>query len=203
MATLLDDRLVADALTGLQEWTGGPERISRTVTVEDPEALLAAVTEAADALDHHPEVERNGDAITFTLWTHSQGGVTELDIALASRIDDLVLVTQHQMRDASGQVRSTVGSPTEDGAVDGRTTVAEPVYPRDGQTVPARPGDSATGDADPERGPGAPLMNEPATPRQDAGPMALPDSDPNAVEPLPGNSAAPGMHEKDVPFDKS
>src|SRR5438067_1726797 len=104
MATLLDDALVTDALCGLDGWTGDATRIARTVTVDDPDALCAAVAEAADALDHHPAVDRDGGAVTFTLWTHSQQGVTELDIALASRIDDLVLALRHQVRDATGKV---------------------------------------------------------------------------------------------------
>jgi 4a-hydroxytetrahydrobiopterin dehydratase len=202
MATLLDDRLVTDALQGLEEWSGDHERISRSLSVDDPDALLAAVAEAADALDHHPEVQRDGDRLTFVLWTHSQGGVTELDIALASRIDDLVLVTQHQMRDAAGNVHTT-GSPTDDSLGDGGTVVAEPAYPTEGESVPTRPSESATGGSDPERGPGAPLMNEPATPRQDAGPIVAPDAEPGSVEPQPGNAAAPGMHEKVAPTDES
>ena|SRR5438270_7242313 len=192
MATLLDDRLVADALGGLHEWTGGPHRISRTVTVEDTDALLAAVTEAADSLDHHPEVSRDGGAVTFTLWTHSAGGVTELDIALASRIDDLVLITQHLVRDATGNVHSADAA----NAGTGRTVTAAAAYPTEGETTPTRPSESATGDATSEDGMDAPLMNEPGTPRQDAGPVVVPDAEPGSIEPQPGNAAAPGMHER-------
>jgi 4a-hydroxytetrahydrobiopterin dehydratase len=151
MATLLDDKLVADALQGLDEWTGGPDRISRSVTVADPEALVVAVAETADTLDHHPEVQREGGAVTFVLWTHSQGGVTELDIALASRIDDLVLTTQHLVRDVTGHVHAA-----GDGA--------------------------ATGGGESHR--------------LDAGPIAVPDADPNPVEPQPGNAPAAGMNEQ-------
>jgi 4a-hydroxytetrahydrobiopterin dehydratase len=202
MPTLLDERLVTDALQGLEEWTGGPDRISRTVTVADPDALLAAVAEAADSVNHHPEIERAGDGITFVLWTLSAGGVTELDIALASRIDDLVLISQHKVRDGSGHVRSTVGAPTEEGAVAGRTAVATPAYPTEGSSVPSRPAEAATGDDDAEAGGSRGLMHEPATPRQDAGPIAAPDPEPNSIEPQPGNAASPGMHEKVAPADE-
>src|SRR3954470_6710670 len=122
MATLLDDRLVTDAMTNLDEWSGDAQRITRTVHIDDVDALVAAVGEAADAMDHHPEVSRDGDAVTFTLWTHSAGGVTELDIALASRINDLVLAAQHVQRDAKGELHSVVGAPTDEGSVEGRTT---------------------------------------------------------------------------------
>jgi 4a-hydroxytetrahydrobiopterin dehydratase len=192
MATLLDDRLVADALHGLDEWTGGPDRIARTVTVENPDDLLASVAVAADTLDHHPEISHDGNALTFTLWTHSQGGVTELDIALASRIDDLVLMTQHLVRGATGHVHSA----DEDALSAGRSVVATPAYPTEGKTTPARPQESTTGDETTEGGPGAPLMNEPATPRQDAGPIVAPDPEPGSIEPQPGNAPAPGMHER-------
>jgi 4a-hydroxytetrahydrobiopterin dehydratase len=192
MATLLDETLVADALHGLDEWTGGRDRIARTVTVDDPDALLAAVTETADSLDHHPDVTRDGNALTFTLWTHSQGGVTELDIALASRIDDLILLTQHLIRDATGHVHAA----DEDTAGSGHAVVAPAAYPTAGETTPSRPHESATGDLTSEDGADAPLMNEPATPRQDAGPIVAPDPEPGSIEPQPGNAAAPGMHER-------
>jgi len=193
MATLLDDKLVSDALQGLEEWTGGPDRIHRTVTVDDIDALLTAVGEAADSLDHHPEISRGGGSVTFTLWTHSAGGVTELDIALASRIDDLVLITQHLIRDANGQVHAA------DEATDtttGESRTAAPAYPTEGETAPARPAESATGDATSEDGMKAPLMNEPVAPRQDAGAIVAPDAEPGSIEPQPGNAPAPGMHER-------
>ena len=196
MATLLDDRLVSDAMSNLDEWTGDAQRISRTVTVDDPDALLAAVAESADAMDHHPEVSQDGGAITFTLWTHSEGGVTELDIALASHIDDLILAANHVQRDASGHLH-----PTDDGADggSGRTVTAEANFPTPGETTPSRPAESATADPyppGPTEGRRAPLMNEPSTPRQDAGMVVAPDAEPGSVEPQPGNTAAPGMHER-------
>ncbi|MDQ1700528.1 MAG: 4a-hydroxytetrahydrobiopterin dehydratase [Frankiaceae bacterium] len=192
MATLLDDRLVTDALRGLEEWTGGPESIRRTVTVEDTEGLLAAVSETADSLNHHPDITRDGNAVTFTLSTHSEGGVTELDIALASRIDDLVLMTQHLVRDAVGQVHSV----DETTGTTGATVTATPAYPTEGETTPARPAESATGDATSEDAMDAPLMNQAGTPHQDAGPIVAPDPEPGSIEPQPGNAPAPGMHER-------
>jgi 4a-hydroxytetrahydrobiopterin dehydratase len=180
MATLLDDRLVTDALHGLEEWTGDHERIARTVTVDDPDALLAAVAVAADSLDHHPETTRDGNALTFTLWTHSAGGVTELDIALASRINDLVLMTQHLVRDATGHVHAV----DETTGTAGETVTATPAYPREDETG---------------SGANPPLMNEPVAPRQDAGAIVVPDAEPGSIEPQPGNAPAPGMHERTEP----
>src|SRR3954453_3204132 len=146
MATLLDDQLVTDAMTNLEEWSGDAQRITRTVRIDDVDALVAAVGETADAMDHHPEVSRDGDAVTFTLWTHSAGGVTELDIALASRIDDLVLTTNHLQRDAKGEVHEVDEAATAAGG----SVTAQPNFPTPGETTPSRPAESSTGDPHPE-----------------------------------------------------
>jgi len=195
MATLLDDQLVAGAMENLDEWTGDANRISRTVQVDDVDSLLAAVQETADTLDHHPEVQRDGNAVTFVLWTHSQGGVTELDIALASRIDDLVLAARHLERGAQGDIHEVDEAPPGDGG----SVTAEANFPTPGKTTPSRPEESTTGEPYPaETGEGAdaPMMNEPSTPRQDAGLIVAPDAEPGSIEPQPGNAAAPGMHER-------
>ena len=194
MATLLDDRLVTDAMENLDEWSGDAQRITRTVRIDDAEGLLAAVAEAADSMDHHPQIDRNGDSVTFTLWTHSAGGVTELDIALASRIDDLVLTANHLQRDATGELREM----DEAASGEGQSVTAQPNFPTPGESTPSRASESSTGDPYPEstEGQGAPTMNEPSTPRQDAGAIVAPDPEPGSIEPQPGNAAAPGMHER-------
>jgi len=43
-------------------------------------------------------LEDDGGATRYVLWTHDAGGVTELDIALASRISDLI----HQLSGQEG-----------------------------------------------------------------------------------------------------
>ena len=56
-----------------------------------PEALrlVGAVGGAAEGMQHHPDVDIRWRSVTFTLSTHSEGGVTELDVALARRILEL------------------------------------------------------------------------------------------------------------------
>lgn len=92
MPTRLTPELVTDALTALHDWRGNEERIARTVQMTPDQAaqLKVFVAESADSMNHHPVVEDGDGSTTFVLWTHSEGGVTELDIALAARIDDLV-----------------------------------------------------------------------------------------------------------------
>lgn len=89
---LLDELAVTNALASLDGWAGDPGRIARTVRAvgEDAERLRIEVMGVADDVDHHPLVEHHGDALTFILWSHSAGGVTEKDIDMARRIDEIV-----------------------------------------------------------------------------------------------------------------
>ncbi len=88
MRTPLQPDELTDALRGLPLWSGSTARIARTVPGAG-DALRARVTQAADDLDHHPVVEDVPGGLRFVLWTHSRDAVTELDIALAHRIDGL------------------------------------------------------------------------------------------------------------------
>lgn len=49
--------------------------------------MVVAVAEAAEAMNHHPDIDIRWRTLTFTLATHSAGGVTDLDLQLAARID--------------------------------------------------------------------------------------------------------------------
>lgn len=56
-------------------------------------ALVDAVAQAAEEMDHHPDIDIRWCTVTFRLSTHSAGGLTDLDLDLARRIDALA-VTQ-------------------------------------------------------------------------------------------------------------
>ena len=91
---LLSESEVASALASLSGWTGGTDAISRTVEAPSfPAAIriVAEVAQAAEDADHHPDIDIRWRKVTFTLSTHSAGGVTSRDIALARRIDELAL----------------------------------------------------------------------------------------------------------------
>ncbi|MCM3883449.1 4a-hydroxytetrahydrobiopterin dehydratase [Frankia sp. R82] len=90
--TKLDDSEVAAALSALPGWLGDADRIQLEILVDSDEAdaISAEVLRAADELDHHPVIDRGPGTVTFTVWTHSVGGVTDLDITLARRISHLL-----------------------------------------------------------------------------------------------------------------
>jgi 4a-hydroxytetrahydrobiopterin dehydratase len=92
MATVLSPAELSDALAGLPDWSGdttGIERAVKAPTFLDGIRLVDAVAAAAEAADHHPDIDIRWRTVTFRLATHSAGGVTEKDLALARRIDEL------------------------------------------------------------------------------------------------------------------
>ncbi len=96
MAELLDAALIDDALTNLPDWSGTPERLTRTADLSDTEhaEVTGRIAVTADAMDHHPHVERADGQTRFALTTHSEGGVTNKDIALAAEIDTVIRQTK-------------------------------------------------------------------------------------------------------------
>jgi 4a-hydroxytetrahydrobiopterin dehydratase len=92
MADLLSADEVTGGLAELDGWAGDTSAISRTVTAPSfPAAirLVVEVAEAAEDADHHPDIDIRWRKVTFALSTHSAGGVTAKDLALARRIDEL------------------------------------------------------------------------------------------------------------------
>jgi 4a-hydroxytetrahydrobiopterin dehydratase len=52
--------------------------------------LVVDVARIAEELDHHPDIDVRWTTVRFRLTTHSAGGVTDNDFALAGRIDAIV-----------------------------------------------------------------------------------------------------------------
>ncbi len=174
MPTLLDDALVKDSLEALPGWQGTPERLLRTVHLspEQDAQLREQVAETADAMDHHPVVEPDGDGTRFVLSTHSKGGVTELDITLASRINDLL----HHI---TGE-RPDVAAESRDDAPEQVTRAGRSVGPVDG-------GGASSGTEQreaPTIGARSSAQDNPSTP--------LPDASPGAPEPGVNAEQKPG-----------
>lgn len=83
---------VSAALLGLPLWSGDGEGIRRSIQLPgfaDAVAALVRIGFVAEQLDHHPDVDLRWRTVHLTLVSHSAGGVTELDLELARRIDGL------------------------------------------------------------------------------------------------------------------
>jgi 4a-hydroxytetrahydrobiopterin dehydratase len=93
MAKVLTADEIAAGLTELAEWEGGPGGIRRRVQADSflaGIALVDAVAQAAEAADHHPDIDIRWRTVIFTLITHSAGGVTDKDLDMARTVERLI-----------------------------------------------------------------------------------------------------------------
>lgn len=90
--SLLDPALVDAALAGGLEWERDGNALVKQVKGKDFVAALDyvnAVGALAEEAGHHPDFAIHWNEVTMRLWTHTAGGITEADLALARRIDEL------------------------------------------------------------------------------------------------------------------
>jgi 4a-hydroxytetrahydrobiopterin dehydratase len=85
---------VAEGLAALRGWKveGDGAAIGKQYSYKDHIAALGfvvKVSDAAEAMDHHPEVNWVYNRVRFTLSTHDAGGVTQRDFELAAKIEGL------------------------------------------------------------------------------------------------------------------
>lgn len=93
MAKLLDEREMHAALAELAHWEARDNALFRAVQApafRDGIRLVDEVAAVADQLDHHPDIDIRWTTVSFSLSTHSAGGITAKDIDLAARIDGIV-----------------------------------------------------------------------------------------------------------------
>ena len=89
---LLTEEELHTALADLSDWTRTGDSIARTVQAASFPAgidLVGRVAAAAEEANHHPDIDIRWRKVTFTLSTHSEGGLTARDVAFAKRIDQL------------------------------------------------------------------------------------------------------------------
>jgi 4a-hydroxytetrahydrobiopterin dehydratase len=93
MAELLDDTAVTTALDGLPGWTRDGDTLVLTAKLPSFPAAVTVVdrvAEIAEDRDHHPDIDIRWRTLTFRCSTHSEGGITDLDTALAAAISEQV-----------------------------------------------------------------------------------------------------------------
>lgn len=93
MQGLLDDRQIEAFCAVRPRWERRDGALVGEATASDFMAAIdwvRRIAEAAEALDHHPDIDIRWRTLTFGLTTHSAGGLTKLDLRLAERIDAIV-----------------------------------------------------------------------------------------------------------------
>ena len=86
----LDDGEIEERLAGLEGWERHGDAIRKSFDNGDFKGSVDFVnrlTPAAEAMNHHPDLEISWKTVTVTITTHSEGGLTANDFELASKID--------------------------------------------------------------------------------------------------------------------
>jgi 4a-hydroxytetrahydrobiopterin dehydratase len=80
------------ALGELTGWSRRGDALTKTFTFAkfaDGIAFVDRIAVAADAANHHPDIDIRYTKIAISLSTHDAGGITEADLKLAKEIEGL------------------------------------------------------------------------------------------------------------------
>lgn len=86
---LLEGEELRRRLAVLDGWKQEGNAIGRTYQFESFAASVAFVNRvavAAEAMNHHPDIDIRFDRVTLKLSTHSEGGITGKDLDLAQQL---------------------------------------------------------------------------------------------------------------------
>jgi 4a-hydroxytetrahydrobiopterin dehydratase len=93
MADVLSDQEIDAALEHLTDWQREGDALVRTVKLADFAKAIQVVNrvaELAESVSHHPDIDIRYNKLTFSLSTHSEGGITGNDTSMAGQIDETV-----------------------------------------------------------------------------------------------------------------
>lgn len=92
MAERLSDIAIQRELGSLPGWSRRGDVIMKTFQFRNFLTgidFVRAIAKAADAADHHPDIDIRYTKVVCTLSTHSAGGITQNDLDMARQIDRL------------------------------------------------------------------------------------------------------------------
>lgn len=89
---LLSEQQINEELKDLPGWTYTGQAIEKEYTFDDfVDAIdfVNDVAELAEEANHHPDIAISYNKVTLTIWTHSEGGVTQKDVSLATEAEEV------------------------------------------------------------------------------------------------------------------
>lgn len=91
--TVLSTTQVESAVANLDGWEHADGALRRSVKFPaflDGIDAVRRVAEHAENQDHHPDIDIRWRTVTFALVTHSEGGITDEDVAMAAEINEIL-----------------------------------------------------------------------------------------------------------------
>jgi 4a-hydroxytetrahydrobiopterin dehydratase len=89
---VLTDPEIQKALSSLPGWQKNGIAIQRVFQFPDFKAAMQFVNKVADAAEqanHHPDIDIRYNKVTMALVSHDSGGVTQRDVRMAERINQI------------------------------------------------------------------------------------------------------------------
>lgn len=80
---------------GWNEVRGALQRGYRFKDFHEAIVFVDRLAEAAEAADHHPDITVSWNAVTVRWWTHVKRAITERDVEMARRTDELAAQSEH------------------------------------------------------------------------------------------------------------
>ena len=90
--SVLTDNEVKQSLGKLTGWQQSGKAIQRAFEFRDFKAAMQFVNKVADAAEqaqHHPDIDIRYNKVTMALVSHESGGVTERDMGMAEKINQI------------------------------------------------------------------------------------------------------------------
>ena len=92
---LLSNNEIKTLKIELPEWDFSGRKIKRTFTYQnfiEAFSFMTKVALLAEGMNHHPEWSNVYSKVEIELFTHDSGGLTQLDIELAKKIDRISFI---------------------------------------------------------------------------------------------------------------
>jgi len=92
MSSVLSEGEIQQALQKLPGWSRNGNTIERTFQFGNfVQAMdfVNQIAEAAETLNHHPDIYISYGKVTLALVSHDSGGVTQRDIRMAGKINEI------------------------------------------------------------------------------------------------------------------
>jgi 4a-hydroxytetrahydrobiopterin dehydratase len=83
---------IQQRLKKMEGWSHAGKALQKKFTFKSFMPAIGFVNKLAEAAEnagHHPDITINYNVVTISLSTHSEGGVTEKDFALATQTDEI------------------------------------------------------------------------------------------------------------------
>jgi 4a-hydroxytetrahydrobiopterin dehydratase len=92
MSTVLSDSEIDEALKNLPGWKKSGNAIERVFQFDNfvqAMEFVNHIAEAAEAVNHHPDIQISYNKVTLVLVSHDSGGVTQRDARMAGKINEV------------------------------------------------------------------------------------------------------------------